>query len=112
MNYARSENKKTCRLFISSAFGLHIHSGLYPGLITGNEQEPVPIIIGNFPRYLCQLLQNIDILKKNFMSLYPAPEDSGFYGHVDKTAIFKCDICLIAPRACLSLKYYGAQYYD
>jgi len=51
-------------------------------------------------------------LKKNFMSLYPAPEDSGFYGHVDKTAIFKCDICLIAPRACLSLKYYGAQYYD
>ena len=46
------------------------------------------------------------------MSLYPAPEDSGFYGHVDKTAIFKCDICLIAPRACLSLKYYGAQYYD
>jgi hypothetical protein len=23
-------------------------------------------------------------LKKNFMSLYSAPEESGFYGHVDK----------------------------
>ena len=25
-------------------------------------------------------------LKKNFMSLYPAPEESGFYGHVDNNA--------------------------
>ena len=28
-------------------------------------------------------------LKKNFMSLYPAPEESGFYGHVDKPYPFQ-----------------------
>ena len=30
-------------------------------------------------------------LKKNFMSLYPAPEESGFYGHVDKLNLVHTD---------------------
>ncbi len=39
----------------------------------------------DFPRCLCHLLQFIEVyLRKFFMSLYPAPEESGFYGHADK----------------------------
>ena len=31
------------------------------------------LVIGNFPRYLCQLLQNIDIFKKEFYVLISRP---------------------------------------
>ncbi len=31
------------------------------------------LVIGNFPKYLCQLLQNIDIFKKEFYVLISSP---------------------------------------
>lgn len=42
------------------------------------------LISGTSPGIYANYYKISIYLKRNFMSLYPAPEESGFYGHVDK----------------------------